>query len=175
MGVLTEVSSSIFQWLWWGYQTGFCGSSDNLQTYSILIRTSLCMRVKSLQSCQTFCHPMDCNSQGFSIHGTLQARILEWVAMPSSRGSSWQRDQTHVSYVSCSGRWFFCLFVCLFVCLPLVWPGKPYEMVQEFSNANARITLNGKMSFKLLNRGCQTSNIYFSWQMLLCKWYETHS
>ena len=38
-----------------------------------------------------------------SLHGILQARILEWVAMPSSRGSSWPRDRTHVSYVSCIG------------------------------------------------------------------------
>ena len=35
----------------------------------------------------------------------LQARTLEWVAMRSSRGSSWPRDQTHFSYVSCTGRW----------------------------------------------------------------------
>ena len=38
-------------------------------------------------------------------HGILQARILEWVAMPSSRGSSWHMDWTHVSFVSCIGRW----------------------------------------------------------------------
>ena len=41
---------------------------------------------------------------GSSVHGILQARILEWVAMHSSRGSSWPRDWTHVSYVSCIGR-----------------------------------------------------------------------
>ena len=39
-----------------------------------------------------------------SVHGTLQARILEWVAMPSSRGSSQPKDQTHISCVSCTGR-----------------------------------------------------------------------
>ena len=44
---------------------------------------------------------MDCSPTGFSAHGILQARILEWVAMPSSRGSSQLRDQTRVSYVSC--------------------------------------------------------------------------
>ena len=44
---------------------------------------------------------------GSSVHGILQARILEWVAMPSSRGSSPPRDQTQVSYISCIGRWFF--------------------------------------------------------------------
>ena len=37
--------------------------------------------------------------------GILQPKILEWIAMPSSRGSSWPRDLTHGSYVSCIGRW----------------------------------------------------------------------
>ena len=41
---------------------------------------------------------------GFSVHGILQARIPECVAMLSSRGSSWLRDQTHISHVSCLGR-----------------------------------------------------------------------
>ena len=40
--------------------------------------------------------------------GILQARMLEWVAMPSSRGSSWPKDQTFVSFVSCVDRWGFC-------------------------------------------------------------------
>ena len=40
-----------------------------------------------------------------SVHAILQASVLEWVAMPSSRGSSRPRDQTHVSYVSCVGWW----------------------------------------------------------------------
>ena len=40
------------------------------------------------QSCLTLCDPMDCSPPGSSVHGILQARILEWVAMPSSRGSS---------------------------------------------------------------------------------------
>ena len=39
-----------------------------------------------------------------SVHGILHARILEWVAMPSSMGSSQSRDRTHVSYVSCISR-----------------------------------------------------------------------
>ena len=50
------------------------------------------------------CDPMDCSLPGSSAHGILQARILEWVAMPSSRRSSPPRDQTHVSYISCIGR-----------------------------------------------------------------------
>ena len=42
----------------------------------------MCVRAKSLQSCPTFCDPMDCNPPGSSAHGILQARILEWIAMP---------------------------------------------------------------------------------------------
>ena len=51
-----------------------------------------------------FCDPMDHNPPGYSVHGILQARILEWVAVSSSRASSQPRDQTRVSYVSCMGR-----------------------------------------------------------------------
>ena len=47
------------------------------------------MYAKSLQSCLPLCHPMDCSPPGFSVHGILQVRILEWVAMPFSMGSSW--------------------------------------------------------------------------------------
>ena len=54
----------------------------------ILPRFPACMHAKSLQSCLTFCDPMDCNLPGFSVHGILQARILEWVAMSSSSESS---------------------------------------------------------------------------------------
>ena len=56
------------------------------------------------QSCPTVCDPVDSNLPGFSIHGILQARILEWVAMPSSKGSSQPRDGTQVSCVA--GRFF---------------------------------------------------------------------
>ena len=43
---------------------------------------------------------MDCNPPGYPAHGFMQERILEWVAMPSPRGSSPPRDQTHVSYIA---------------------------------------------------------------------------
>ena len=45
---------------------------------------------------------------GSSVHGILQARILEWVAMPSAMGSSWPRDRTWVFYISCTGRQVLC-------------------------------------------------------------------
>ena len=60
---------------------------------------------KLLQSCPTLCNPMDCSPPGSSVQGTFQARVLEWVAISFSRGSSSPKDWSHVSYVSCIGRW----------------------------------------------------------------------
>ena len=70
------------------------------------------------QSCLTLHDHMNCSLSGSSVHGILQARILEWVAMLSSRGSSWPRGRTRISYCS----------------LPLVPPGKPpnYWTTREF-------------------------------------------
>ena len=56
------------------------------------------------QSYLTLCDPMDCSPPGSSVHGILQAGILDWVAVSSCRGSSPPRDQAHVSCVSCTGR-----------------------------------------------------------------------
>ena len=56
------------------------------------------------QSCLTLCDPMDCGLPGSSVHGIFQARVLEWVAISFSRGSSWSRDQTQVSHIE--GRRF---------------------------------------------------------------------
>ena len=74
---------------------------------------SPCMGAKLLRLYPTLCDPMDCSLPGSFVHRILQARILEWVAISSSRRSSRPRDQTLVSYVSCIGS------------LPLVPPGKP--------------------------------------------------
>ena len=52
------------------------------------------------QSFPALCNPMECSPPGSSVHGILQARILEWVTMPSSRGSSQPRDQARVSHVA---------------------------------------------------------------------------
>ena len=56
--------------------------------------------VLAAQLCPTLCNPMDCSPPGSSVHGISQARIQEWVAIPSSRRSSRPRDQTCVSYFS---------------------------------------------------------------------------
>ena len=63
-----------------------------------------CMEAKGLQSCPALCDPMDCSPQGSSVHWIFQARTLEWVATPSSRGSSLPRDQICIAYASCIGR-----------------------------------------------------------------------
>ena len=76
--------------------------SDSLSRTSIAVL--LCVCAKSLQSCLTLCDTMDYSLPGSSVHGILQARKLQLVAMPSSRGSLQPRDWTCISYVSCTGR-----------------------------------------------------------------------
>ena len=56
------------------------------------------------QSCLTLCDPVDCSPPGSSLHGHPQARILELVSMPSSRGPFQPRDPTCIFYISCIGR-----------------------------------------------------------------------
>ena len=75
-----------------------------LQLYSLeqergLRGVSMKVKVKVVQLCPTLCDPMD-----YTVHGILQARTLEWVAFPFSRGSSQPRDQTQVSHIT--GRFF---------------------------------------------------------------------
>ena len=62
------------------------------------------VKVLVAQSCLTLWDPANCSLPGSSVHGILQARILEWVAIPFSRGSSQPRDWTQVSYIA--GRFF---------------------------------------------------------------------
>ena len=63
-----------------------------------------CMKVKSenevAQSCPTLCDPMDCNLSGSSVHEIFQAKVLEWIAISFSRGSSRPRSQTRVSRIA---------------------------------------------------------------------------
>ena len=61
-----------------------------------------------VQSCPTLCNPIDCSLPGSSVHGIIQARILEWVSMLFSRGSSQSRDWAQAS---CTAGAFFTLWV----------------------------------------------------------------
>ena len=67
----------------------------------------LCYACSVAQLCPTLCDPIDCSPPGSSVHGMFQARTLEWLwDFFLSPGTFLTRDQTHVSCISCSGRWF---------------------------------------------------------------------
>ena len=73
--------------------------------FSIVNQLYVYVCANSHQSSPTLCNSVDRSPPSSSVHGILQARILEWVEMPSSsRGSSRPRDRTCVSYISCIGR-----------------------------------------------------------------------
>ena len=77
------------------------------------------------QSCPTLCDPMDYSPPGSSVHGILQARILERVAIPFSRGSSWPRDQTQVS---CIQNRFF-----------TIWATRKRSQLEEGNGTNQKV------------------------------------
>ena len=70
--------------------------------YNVVLVSAVCVLVA--QSCLTLCDPIDYSLPGSSVHEILQARILEWIAIPFSRGSPRPRDQTWVSGIA--GRLF---------------------------------------------------------------------
>ena len=83
-----------------------CGEELNSTLFSaVSYRNSHTVLCLVAQSYQTFCDPMGWSPPGSFVHGISQARILEWVAMPSSRGSSQPTDRTRVSRIA--GRFFF--------------------------------------------------------------------
>ena len=81
------------------------------------------MHAKSLQSCLTLFNPVDSNLSGPSVHGILQERILEWAAMPSSRG---------IFPTQGSELCLLCFLYWQTGSLPLVPPGKPMKTVWRF-------------------------------------------
>ena len=85
---------------------------SSLYPFTVISHACMCA-----QLCLTLCNTIDYSPSGLSVHGILQARILEWVTAPFYRGSSWPRNWTHVSCISWIGRWF--LFLFLFLFLPL--------------------------------------------------------
>ena len=86
------------------------------------------------QACTTLCNPVDCSPPGSSVHGILQSRITEWVAMASSRVSSQPRDQIKVSRIA--GRFF------------TVWAGKPMNTA-----VGSLSLLQGVFPIQELNQG----------------------
>jgi len=80
----------------WGHKE--LDTTERLNNYNNYINTSVLNRSVVSDSLRPYGPP------GYSVHGILQAGILEWVAMPSSRGFSRPRDQTDISYIFCIGR-----------------------------------------------------------------------
>ena len=66
------------------------------------LEIAMCMHA---QSCVTVCDHTDCSQPGFSTHGISKARLLEWVSISSSRGSSQSRDRICISWISCIAKW----------------------------------------------------------------------
>ena len=106
--ILNVRHAHLVTWIWLafgavivcGYTTKMC-AFWGLMSYG---SNYLCMYVSVAQSCPTLCNPMDCSPPGPFVHGILQARILEWVAILFSRGSSWPGDRNQVSCTA--GRFF---------------------------------------------------------------------
>ena len=74
--------------------------THNLSSAFLLNFFPAATAAKSLQSCPTLCDPIDGSPPGSSVHGILQARIREWVAVPFSKGSSQPRDRSQVSCIA---------------------------------------------------------------------------
>ena len=119
---------------------GFSSIDFHVETYSQDgITTCSCSVTKS-----TLCNCMNCSLLGSTVHGISQARILEWINVSFSRGSSWPRDQT---CVSCIGRWIFFFFF-----LPLNHLGSPYDRIY--------LTRKGEKIWKSSNRMKKCSIIF---------------
>ena len=135
---------------WWLFYLPFCFSTDDCQaewtdvtwTWTICKHCvllilphqinkkgytdiSCLMPNKSLQSCQTLGYCLYFGPPGTSVHGILQARILEWVAISFSKRSSRPRNQTNISYISCMDRlvlYHYCLFHTRQILQAVFWP-----------------------------------------------------
>ena len=108
------------------------------------------MCAKSLQLCPTLCDPGDYSLPGFSVHGIFQARILEWMAISFSRGSSQPRDQTRVLCLFALAGGFFTTSA---TCEPL--PGTPVQ-IQFTAEVSVQMVVNlpkvpGRLHSQLLS------------------------
>ena len=107
-----------------------CKVNSSLRLLQLFLLFQTCFT----KSFQTICYPIYCSLPGSSVCGISQARILEWVAISFSRGSSWPRDQTHVS---CFGRQ-------IFTTQP---PGKPVSWEQRWCKCSGRWFLHPGWAF----------------------------
>ena len=120
-----------------------------------------------LQSCLTLCYPMDCNPLESSVYGILQARILEWVGTPFSRGSSQLRNWTRVS---CIADRFFTIWTTREAPLLLSRPSNCFHLMKVMCPPQEKAVINRcikyKTQFSLWNVSVQFSSV----QSLCCVW-----
>ena len=139
-----------------------------------------CVKVKVLvtQLCPTICDPMDYSLPGFSVQGILQARILEWVAISISRGSSWSKNQT---WVSCITSRFFTIWAKLRN--PVVWCSSTgFALFSQLVlwchiHKNTIKSLPRPMSRSFLRfllgvLWFQILQVFYQFKVNFCEWYE---
>ena len=121
----------------------------NMFSFLFYYKHIMKMKVKMLvaQLCPTLCDPMDCSPPGSSVHGILQARILEWVAISSSRESSQPRDWI---WVSCIGDGFFTF-----------WATREVQGHHEF---NGKKMVDVSQFILVINFICAQVVTYFQWE-----------
>ena len=99
----SRLENSMDRGTWQATARGSTKSQDWAQHYLFHLNSTLyCSSAESevAQLCPTLCDPMDCSLPRSYVHGILQARILEWVAISFSRGSPWPKDGTRVSCIT---------------------------------------------------------------------------
>ena len=108
-------------------------------------------KVLVAQSCLTLCDPMYWSLPASSVHGILQARILEWVAISLSRGSSWPRDWTWVSHIA--GRFFTIWATREAQMLERVWrKGNPLALLVWMQSDTATMEESMQIPLKIRNK-----------------------
>ena len=136
--------------------------------------SAICMCAQ-LFSCIWPCDPMDCSQSGSSVHGIFQARILEWVAIPSSWGSFWHRYLIYICCVSCIGRQILYHWAIreapIFIIVPLIisfWT-RTYDLIYDqtmsLNNDKEFMKLLEVTSFQALNFFCIA---FFFFSMAFC-------
>ena len=119
------------------------------------------------QSYLTLWDPWDCSPPGSSVHEIFQARILEWVAMPSSRGSFWPKDQNCASCISCTagGFFFFFYFILLYntaLVLPYINMNLQADSLPAEPLRKPISYFKGFLKYKF---------IYFNWRLITLQYY----
>ena len=99
-------SRPIFYW-WSNVSNAYNNDRDQrkyIKNYILFYKLGyICMWICTCSVASVMFNPVDSSPPGSSVHGILQARIMEWIAISSSRCSSWSRDRTHFCYVFCIG------------------------------------------------------------------------